>query len=48
MFGGCHLTRPIAELIRVAGFEIESLDRYYEQSSPKALGAQSLGVARSG
>jgi ubiquinone/menaquinone biosynthesis C-methylase UbiE len=45
LFGGCHLTRPIAELVKDAGFRIEELDTYYEQGSPKVIGAHSLGVA---
>ena len=48
VFGGCHLTRPVADMLRGAGFEIVELDRYYEKGAPKAVGAQSLGVARSG
>jgi len=48
LFGGCHLTRPIADLIRDAGFTIAQLDTYYEKGSPKFVGANSLGVARSG
>ena len=47
LFGGCHLNRPIADLIRNAGFTITRLDTFYEQGSPKVGGAQSLGVARS-
>jgi ubiquinone/menaquinone biosynthesis C-methylase UbiE len=47
VFGGCHLTRPVADLITRAGFTIDELDVYYEEGSPKALGANSLGVARS-
>ncbi len=47
VFGGCHLTRPVAELLTGAGFTITELDRYYEQGSPKPLGAHSLGIARS-
>ena len=47
VFGGCHLTRPIADLVRAAGFTIDELDVYYEQGAPKTLGANSLGVARS-
>jgi ubiquinone/menaquinone biosynthesis C-methylase UbiE len=47
VFGGCNLNRPIADLIRGAGFEIKQLDTYYEQGAPKVLGANSLGVATS-
>jgi ubiquinone/menaquinone biosynthesis C-methylase UbiE len=46
LFGGCHLTRPIVELLRDGGFVISELDVYYETGSPKALGANSMGVAR--
>jgi ubiquinone/menaquinone biosynthesis C-methylase UbiE len=46
VFGGCHLTRPIPDLIRSNGFEIADLDVYYEEGSPKFVGANSLGVAR--
>lgn len=42
--GGCHFTRPIAELIKAAGFTITSLDEFYEPG-PKVGGADSLGVA---
>ena len=46
MAGGCHFTRPIAELIMAAGFTITSLDEFYE-AGPKVGGADSLGVALS-
>jgi ubiquinone/menaquinone biosynthesis C-methylase UbiE len=48
MVGGCHLTRPIVDLLAGAGFEVEQADRYYEKGSPKILGWNSLGVARAG
>jgi ubiquinone/menaquinone biosynthesis C-methylase UbiE len=48
VFGGCHLTRPIPDLVRTSGFEIAELDVYYEEGSPKFVGANSLGVARAG
>jgi SAM-dependent methyltransferase len=48
VFGGCHLTRPVVELITAAGFTVTELDVFYEDSSPKPLGADSLGVARAG
>jgi ubiquinone/menaquinone biosynthesis C-methylase UbiE len=47
VFGGCHLTRRVAELLTGAGFAIEALDVYYQDGAPKFLGANSLGVARS-
>ena len=47
LFGGCNLNRPTLELLRGAGFEIAQADSYYEKGSPKAFGANTLGVARS-
>ena len=47
LFGGCHLTRPIVQLLTDAGFAIEEVDVYYEEGTPKPIGAHSLGVARS-
>jgi ubiquinone/menaquinone biosynthesis C-methylase UbiE len=46
VFGGCHLTRPIVEVLTDNGFTITELDVYYEDGSPKFVGANSLGVAR--
>ncbi len=46
LFGGCHLTRPTTSLMTGAGFTITEVDVFYEDSSPKPLGANSLGVAR--
>ena len=45
LFGGCHLTRPVVELLRDAGFTITELDVFYEEGTPKVTGATSLGVA---
>ena len=45
IFGGCHLTRPIARLLTEAGFTIRDLDVFYEKGAPKAVAADSLGVA---
>ena len=46
IFGGCHLTREIADFVTSAGFTISELDAFYEKScAPKAFGADSLGVA---
>jgi SAM-dependent methyltransferase len=44
-FGGCHLTRPIVQLLTDAGFTIAKLDIFYEEGAPKVLGADSLGTA---
>jgi len=45
VFGGCHLTRPIAQLLTDAGFTITEIDVFYEKGAPKWLAADSLGVA---
>lgn len=45
MFGGCHLTRPIVDLLTRAGFEIAEVEAFYEKGAPKAMGADSLGIA---
>jgi SAM-dependent methyltransferase len=47
VFGGCHLTRPIVELLITAGFTITELDVFYEDGAPKVFGADSLGIATS-
>jgi ubiquinone/menaquinone biosynthesis C-methylase UbiE len=45
LFGGCHLTRQIPDLLTSAGFEIAELDQFYEDGAPKIMGADSLGRA---
>jgi SAM-dependent methyltransferase len=45
VFGGCHLTRPIVDLMTAAGFTIKELDVFYEKGAPKFAGADSLGIA---
>src|SRR6266487_6375913 len=45
VFGGCHLTRPIVDLLMTAGFEITELDTFYEKGAPKFGGADFLGIA---
>ena len=45
VFGGCHLTRPINDLISDAGFVIKDLETFYEPGAPKFAGAAYLGVA---
>ena len=42
--GGCHLNRPIDDLVRGAGLDITTLDRYYLKG-PKTLGSMFEGVA---
>jgi ubiquinone/menaquinone biosynthesis C-methylase UbiE len=45
LFGGCHLSRPIADLLTAAGFTITESDAFYEKGAPKFLAAETLGVA---
>jgi len=45
VFGGCHLTRPVADMVAAAGFTIAALDVFYEDGAPRFLGADSLGTA---
>jgi SAM-dependent methyltransferase len=45
VFGGCHFTRPIVDLLTAAGFTISELDVFYEKGAPKFAGADSLGTA---
>jgi len=47
LFGGCHLTRQITDLLSDAGFELLERHEFYEEGAPKFLGADTLGVARS-
>ena len=42
--GGCHLDRPIAELLTGAGFQLTRLDNYYFHR-PRAVGYTYEGVA---
>ncbi|MER7395427.1 methyltransferase domain-containing protein [Streptomyces sp. NPDC000151] len=45
LFGGCHLTRPIADMLKSAGFTITAVETFYEKGAPKPMGADSLGTA---
>jgi ubiquinone/menaquinone biosynthesis C-methylase UbiE len=46
LFGGCHITRPVAEGIEAAGFRIEQRDTMYVPKTPKIAGWNEWGVAR--
>lgn len=43
--GGCHLTREMVPLLEAAGFTLGEVDVFYEEGAPKALGADTLGIA---
>jgi ubiquinone/menaquinone biosynthesis C-methylase UbiE len=45
LFGGCHLTREIVDLLTSAGFTVTELDTFYEKGAPKTMAADSLGIA---
>jgi SAM-dependent methyltransferase len=45
LVGGCHLTRPIADLVTAAGFTITGLDVFYQEGTANVTGADSLGTA---
>lgn len=44
--GGCHLDRPIDDLLTGAGFVLERLDNAYTKGDPKPFGYLYEGVAR--
>lgn len=46
MAGGCHLARPIDELISAAGFTVERLEQRYLPKEPRLVGYLYSGVAR--
>jgi ubiquinone/menaquinone biosynthesis C-methylase UbiE len=46
MAGGCHLSRPIADLMTDAGFTIDVLRTYYAPKEPKPFAWFYEGVAR--
>ena len=45
LFGGCNLNRPMDQLITEAGFELDSLERYYAKG-PKPMAYLYRGIAR--
>lgn len=47
LFGGCHLTREIPDLLTAAGFTLLEIDQFYEDGAPRFLAADTLGVAAS-
>lgn len=43
--GGCHLTRPIVDLVTSAGFDLKEVDVFYEEGAPRFVAADTLGTA---
>lgn len=46
--GGCHLNRPIADLLQEGGFVIEQIERRYIDKTPRIAGYVYSGSARIG
>ena len=46
MAGGCHLNRPINQLISDASFKITTIDQFYQHGIPKIAGYIYLGEAQ--
>lgn len=46
MAGGCHLTRPIADLITGAGFTNVEAEEFYMPRTPRVAGAFTIGRAQ--
>lgn len=44
--GGCHVNRPIVDMIQNSGFKIRQLDSAYLPSTPKSLGFNYWGYAQ--
>jgi ubiquinone/menaquinone biosynthesis C-methylase UbiE len=45
LFGGCHLTRQVTDLLTAAGFTLSDVDVFYGERTPRFSGAYSLGTA---
>jgi ubiquinone/menaquinone biosynthesis C-methylase UbiE len=43
--GGCHLTRPVVEMLTGAGFTVTEMDAFYEKGAPRPVAAFSVGSA---
>ena len=43
--GGCHLARPIPDLVRTGGFEIADLETMYLPGTPRWAGFNYWGSA---
>ncbi len=43
--GGCHLNRPIAEMLRSVGFQLDPLTNKYMPKTPKFVGYMYYGMA---
>jgi ubiquinone/menaquinone biosynthesis C-methylase UbiE len=46
--GGCHLNRPMRELVEGAGLQIGPAQHYYLKHAPRFVGYLTEGIARKG
>ena len=44
LLGGCHLTRPIVELVAGAGFDITAVETFYEEVRAEICGGHVAGI----
>ena len=42
--GGCHLSRPILDMVSEAGFTVREVDEFYDAPAPRFAAAMTLGV----
>jgi SAM-dependent methyltransferase len=42
---GCNLTRPVAELLQRAGFDVQDIEEYYLGGAPRVIGFHCSGIA---
>ncbi|HVQ88758.1 MAG TPA: class I SAM-dependent methyltransferase [Actinomycetes bacterium] len=45
LFGGCHLTRSIVDMLEEAGFTVSEVETFYEKGAPKVVAADTMGIA---
>jgi ubiquinone/menaquinone biosynthesis C-methylase UbiE len=45
LFGGCHITRPVAETLEAAGFSLDRHETMYLPKTPKIAGWNEWGIA---
>jgi SAM-dependent methyltransferase len=43
---GCNLTRPVSELLKRAGFDIQDIEEYYLGGAPRIVGFHCSGIAQ--
>lgn len=48
LFGGCHLSRDVPDLLRSAGFAVELFETAYLKGAPRFAGYHYIGAAKSG